>query len=207
MHEGLVVGFGEFLEPGGGDEGDGEGGEALDFDYYALAFLDALDGAYGAFEVALGDADSLAGLGDEVGVFEEGCAVVLEGVEVDEVVHLAVGDGEEAVVAVFCEVVGPVVHGLEFGASHLEVGEDLLGGVDEDEAVDGGDVLLADVPVGGFLVLQAHGEEVFELLTVEEFLESVHALVATISNSHWKPKRQFSAVIGGGHCLLGRQRL
>ena len=78
------------FQPRCGDESDGDGGNAFDLDNNALAFLDALDGAFCSFEVAVGDADTLTGLGKEVGVFKILDAFVLLGCHLDEVLHLAV---------------------------------------------------------------------------------------------------------------------
>lgn len=78
------------FQPRCGNKGDSDGGNAFDLDNNALAFLDALDGAFRSFEVAVGDADTLARLGKEVGVFKILDAFVLLGCHLDEVLHLAV---------------------------------------------------------------------------------------------------------------------
>lgn len=118
----LFYGF----EPGGGDEGDGDGGKAFNLDYDALALLDALDGAFSSFEVAIGDADTFAGLGKEVCVFEVLHSLVLLGCHLDEVFHLTVWHGQDMVACTVGEAVHHVVHGGEFAPGHLQLGELLL---------------------------------------------------------------------------------
>ena len=187
-HEGAVVGLGDFLEPGGGNEGDGHGGETLDLDNDTLALLDALDGADSALEIALGDADTLTGLGNEVGILEEGDTGVLGIVDATEIVHLAIGDYEDTVVLVLREAVGVVVHGLELAAVHLQLGEVLLGGANEDQPMDGRDELLADVPVVGLRELAAHGEEILQMLVFEQVAEMEHAFDTTVGYAHGVPE-------------------
>jgi len=186
-HELLVVGLGEFLKPGGRYEGDGDGGKALELDHDTLALLDALDGAYGIFEIALGDAHSLAGFRDEIGVFQEMDAAVGVLIDTHEVLHLAVGDDEHPVLVVLGKKVGTVVHRLKLPARHLELGELLTGGADEDQAIDCRNVGLVDIPVVCFLVFDAHGHEVLELQLVEHLLKAHHALGPPIRDTHGKP--------------------
>ena len=187
-HEGAVVGLGDFLEPGGGNEGDGHGGETLDLDNDTLALLDALDGADSALEIALGDADTLTGLGNEVGILEEGDTGVLGIVDAAEIVHLTVRDDEDAVVLILREAISIIVHGLEIAAGHLQLGEVLLGGADEDQPMDGRDELLADVPVVGLLELAAQGEEILQMLMFEQVAEVEHAFDTTVGYAHGVPE-------------------
>lgn len=157
-HELLVVGLGEFFEPRRGNIGDGQGSEAFELDNDTLALLDALDGTDSIHEITLSDANTLAGLGNEIGVFQQ-ChtTVVLKGVDAHEIIHLAVGDDQHTVVFTLREKVGAVVHGLKLTTSHLEIGKLLLRGMDENEAVDGRDIQLTDIPVVRLLELSAHG--------------------------------------------------
>ena len=49
------------FQPIGGNEGDGDGTDAVDLDDDAAALLDATDGAGTASELTIGDTDGLAG--------------------------------------------------------------------------------------------------------------------------------------------------
>ena len=187
-HEGAVVRLGDFLEPGGGNEGDGHGGETLDLDNDTLALLDALDGADSALEIALGDADALTGLGNEVGILEEGDAGVLGIVDAAEIVHLAVGDHEDSVVLTLREAISIIVHGLELAAGHLQLGEVLLGGANENQPMDSRNELLADVPVISLRELAAHGEEILQMLVFEQVAEVEHAFDTAVGNAHGVPE-------------------
>lgn len=86
----MMIGLLNRFQPRCGDESDGDSGNAFDLDNNALAFLDALDGTFRSFEVAVSDADTLAWFGKEVGVFKILDAFVLLGCHLDEVLHLAV---------------------------------------------------------------------------------------------------------------------
>jgi len=128
----------DFAEGTAGDVGDGDGGDAFELDDDVLVALDALDGALDAGEVAVDDADAAALLVEEVVGLEEHDGVVTTGGNTHEVVHLGIGDAENALVPVVCEVVGHVTHGLKLATGHLQVGEDGLSGTDKQEVADGG---------------------------------------------------------------------
>ena len=110
------------FEPVGGNEGDGDGTDAVDLDDDTAALLDATDDAGATGELAIGDADGLTGLAEEGGVVFE--VVDFVGVRcdcADEVLHLAVGNGEDAVLGIFGgDGIGPVAHRAE-GGLMLEV--------------------------------------------------------------------------------------
>ena len=120
------------FQPIGGNEGDGDGTDAVDLDDDAAALLDATDGAGTTSELTIGDTDGLAGLAEEGGVVFE--VVDLVGVRcdsADEVLHLTVGNGEDAVLGIFGgDGIGPVAHGRESGMM-LKIGDDDTGVVDK----------------------------------------------------------------------------
>ena len=101
------------FQPIGGNEGDGDGADAVDLDDDTAALLDASDSACATGELTIGDADGLAGLAEEGGVvFEVVNLVGVRGDSMDEVLHLAVGNGEDAVLGIFgSDSIGPVAHG------------------------------------------------------------------------------------------------
>ena len=79
---------------GWGDEGEGDGGDAFELDDDVAVLLDALDGAFDAGEVAIGDDDAATDFVGDGGVVEEDDAVIGDGGHTDEVFHLTVGDVE-----------------------------------------------------------------------------------------------------------------
>ena len=85
------------FQPIGGNEGDGDGADAVDLDDDTAALLDASDSACATDELTIGDADGLTGLAEEGGVvFEVVGLVGVRGDSTDEVLHLTVGNGEDA---------------------------------------------------------------------------------------------------------------
>ena len=151
--------FGLFdgLEVGGGYEGDGGDGDALELDDDALVLLDATDDALDALEIAIGDAHLRAGLSEEVIVPRHDRDTVVGGRgDPDEVGHLLVGDGEDVVV----QEIGHVAQGLVLALEHLHLGDALLGGMEEDEVAHGGDVAVAHMAALVGIDLVAHGEEI-----------------------------------------------
>ena len=193
---GDFIAIAQVFEPGGGDEGEGDGGDAFNLDDDALVLLDALDDAFHAFEVAFGDADTLAGLGHEVQVFHVDVAVILHGGHTHEIGHLLLWHGEEGRVAVLGQLVGRVVEGFELAARHLQFGEPLLGGVDEDEAMNGGDEFFLNVPLLCFRVFVAHREEILNAFLVEVALEAKHTFITAIGDAHGIPEVLLSSVVG-----------
>ena len=105
------------FQPIGGNEGDGDSANAVDLNYDTAALFDATDGASATSELAIGDTDGLARLAKESGIIFE--VVDLVGVRcdsADEVLHLTVGNGEDAILGIFgCDGIGPVAHSRESG--------------------------------------------------------------------------------------------
>lgn len=135
--EGWLV---EEFEVGGGDEGEGDGGDAFELDDDAAVVVDAFDDAFDAGEVAFGNDDAATDLVGYGCVVEEEDAVVGDGGDADEVLHLVVGHVDD--LRSYGGVEGTCHHvaeGAEVFVGHLEEGELFAGGVDEEEIVDGGD--------------------------------------------------------------------
>ena len=183
------------FEPVGGNEGDGDGTDAVDLDHDAAALLDAADNAGATSELAIGDADGLAGFAEESGVvFEKIDLVGVHGDSTDEVLHLTVGNGEDAVFGTFGgDGISPVAHGQESGLM-LEVGDDNTGIVDEDQARDGGDETALDIEVLT-VVDDLHGKEVLDALLVEVLVDLEDAVALVVGYSHGVPE-------GLAHLLL-----
>ena len=177
----------QVFEPGGGDEGEGDGGDSFDLDDDALAFLDALDDALDSFELTFGDADALARLGYEGEVFHVDETFVLYGGHTHEVRHLLLGNGQEGRVAVLGELVGHVVQWLKLAARHLQFGEFFLGGMDENEAVNGGDEFSFNIPLLGFRVFVSHREEILDAFVVQMLFEANHPFISAVGDSHGVP--------------------
>ena len=182
------------FQPIGGNEGDGDGADAVDLYDDTAALLDATDDAGATGELTIGDADGLAGLAEEGGVvFEVVDLVGVRGDSTDEVLHLTVGNGEDAVLGIFGgDGIGPVAHGRESGLT-LEVGDDDTGVVDEDQARDGGDKTALYIEVFAF-VDDLHGKEV---------LDAFPPAWGTRGAGASSPE---AVSIGRGHCHLGWQR-
>ena len=155
------------FQPIGGNESDGDGADAVDLNDDTAALLDATDGASATCELAIGDADGLARLTEEGGiVFKEVDLVGVRGDGTDEVLHLTVGNGEDAVLGIFGgDGIGPVAHSRESGLM-LEVGDDDTGVVDEDQAGDSGDETVLNIEVLT-VVNDLHGKEVLDAFLVE----------------------------------------
>ena len=117
------------FQPVGGNEGDSDSADAVDLDDDAAALFDAPDGASATGELAIGDADGLAGFAEEGGVvFEVVDLVGVRGDSTDEVLHLTVGNGEDAVLGIFWgDGICPIAHSTESGLM-LEVGNNNTGG-------------------------------------------------------------------------------
>ena len=183
------------FQPIGGNEGNGDGADAVDLNNDTAALLDATDGASATSELTIGDADGLAGFAKESGVvFEVVNLVGVRGDGTDEVLHLTVGNGEDAVLGIFGgDGIGPVAHGRESGLT-LEVGDDDTGVVDEDQARDGGDKTALYIEVFAF-VDDLHGKEVLDTLLVEVFVNLEDTIALVIGHPHGVPE-------GLAHLLL-----
>ena len=178
--------FFEGLEPDGGDEGDGNGGDALDLDDDTFVVLDALDDALGIPEVTIDDANTAAWGAEEFGVrVEIDETVILNRGDTDEVVHLAVRNGQEIVVIVVRERVGEIAQRQAILVEHLQLGDTPLGGVDEDEVADGRLEMLVGY---SFVVDPAtkalHRKEIANAKLVECMFDD---LFTTIGDSHGIP--------------------
>lgn len=79
----------------GTDVGDGDSGDAFEEDNDHTVFLDALDDTLGSGEVAIDDLDLLGGFVEEVLVFQIDQVAAGLGGDVDEVVHLGLGDDDD----------------------------------------------------------------------------------------------------------------
>ena len=182
-------------QPIGGNKGDGDGADAVDLDDDTAALLDAADDAGTTDELTISDADSLAGFAEEGGVvFEVVDLVGVRGDSTDEVLHLAVGNGEDAILSIFRgDGIGPVAHGRESGLT-LEVGDDNTGVVDEDQAGDGGDETALDIE---FLTVvnNLHGKKVLDALLVEVLMNLEDAVALVVGHPHGVPE-------GLAHLLL-----
>ena len=183
------------FEPIGRDKSDGDGANAVDLDDDAAALLDATDDASTTSELTIGDADSLAGLAEEGGVvFEVVDLVGVRGDSTDEVLHLSVGNSEDAVLGIFGgDGIGPVAHGRESGLT-LEVGNDDTGVVDEDQAGDSGDETALNIEVLT-VVNDLHGKEVLDALLVEVLVDLEDAVALVVGHPHGVPE-------GLAHLLL-----
>ncbi len=176
------------FQPVGGNEGDGDGADAVDLDNDAAALLDAADDASATGELAVGDADGLAGLAEEGGVvFEVVDLVGILGDDTDEVLHLAVRNGEDAVLGIFGgDGISPVAHGRESGLT-LEIADDDTGVVDEDQAGDGGDETALNIEVLA-IVNDLHGKEVLDALLVEVLVNLDDAVTFVVGHPHGIPE-------------------
>ena len=176
------------FEPGGGDEGDGDGTNATDLDDNTLGFLDAFDDTGATGELTIGDADLLAGLVEEGGVVVEVADLVaLRGDDTDEVVHLVVGNSEDAILSILGgDGIGAVAHGHK-GGMLLELGDDHSRGVDEDETGDGWDETGLDIEV---VTVEngLHGEEILDALLVEGVVDLEHTVAFVVGHSHGVPE-------------------
>lgn len=152
----------DFAEGAAGDEGDGNSGDAFELHDDVLVALDALDGAFDACEVTVDDADTSSFLVEEVVGLQEENGIVLTGGYAHEVLHLVIGDTEDALVPGVGEVVGHVTHGLELPTGHLQVGEDGLRGTHEEQVGNGGDEHTLVLALRGPDQLVAHGKEVLD---------------------------------------------
>ena len=176
------------FQPIGRNEGDGNGADAVDLDDDAAALLDATDGAGTTSELTIGDTDRLAGLAEEGGIVLEVVDLIsVRGDSADEVLHLTVGNGEDAVLGIFGgDGIGPVAHGRESGLM-LEVGDDNTGVVDEDQAGDGGDETALNIEVLT-VVNDLHGKEVLDAFLVEVLVNLEDAVALVIGHPHGVPK-------------------
>ena len=153
----------DFAEGAAGDVGDGNGGDAFELHDDVLVALDALDGALHSGKVAVDDLYTLAFLVEEVVGLEEHDGVVTTGGHAHEILHLVIGDTEDALVPGVGEVVGHVTHGLELPTGHLQVGENGLRGTHEEQVGNGGDEHTLVLALRGPDQLVAHGKEVLDV--------------------------------------------
>ena len=183
------------FQPIGGNEGDSDGADAVDLDDDTAALFDATDGAIATSELAISDADGLAGLAEKGGiVFEVVDLVGVRGDSTDEVLHLSVGNGEDAVLGILGgDGIGPVAHGRESGLM-LEVSDDDTGVVDEDQTRDGGDETALDIEVLT-VVNDFHGKEVLDAFLIEVLVDLEDAVALVVGHPHGVPE-------GLAHLLL-----
>ena len=173
---GVFWGDGEWLgggclvdefEVGGWNEGEGDGDDSFELDDDAAVVVDAFDDAFDAGKVALGDDDAAADFVGDGGVVEVEDAVVGDGSDAHEVLHLVVGHVDD--LGTYGGVEGACHHvaeGTEVFVGHLEEGELFACGVDEEEVVDGWNEFEAAV-AGTFDEFLGDGEEGFDALLVE----------------------------------------
>ena len=180
----LRSGIVDLAEVGGGDEGDGDCCDAFELHDYVLVALAALDGALDTGKVTVDDADTTAFLVKVVVGLKEQYAVVLTGGYAHEILHLGIGNAEDALVPVVAEVVGHVTHGLELATCHLQLGEDLLGGMDEQQIGDGGNEGALLLALGRQDELIAHGKEILDVQLVKVGLDF---LLTTVGDAHGVP--------------------
>ena len=175
------------LQPGKGDEGEGDGGDAFYLDYYALVFLDALDDAFHTLKVAFGDAHFLARLCYKLHVFKVDEAVVLYGGHLNEILHLGRRNGQDGVFAAFCQPIGHVVQGLKFFSCHFQLRQPFLGGIGEYEAVNGGDEPFLYIPIVGLVIHISQWQEIFDSFGIKLLFETEHSLLAPVGDAQGIP--------------------
>lgn len=169
---------------GGRDEGEGYGGDAFELDDDVAVFVDALDNTFDASEVALGDDDTAAYFVCYGGVVEEEDAVVGEGSDADEVLHLTVGDVDDFGSYGGVERSGHhVAQGAEVFVGHFKAGEPLACGVDEEEVVNGRNEFELAVATA-FNEFVGDRKEGFDALLVEMGL---HLEFAVVGDAHGIP--------------------
>ena len=170
---------------GGGDKGEDGSDDAFELDDNVAVFVDALDDAFDASEFTFCDDDStthLVGYGGEV---EEGYTVVGEGGYTHEVVHLVVGHVDD--LRTYGGVEWPRHHipeRTEVFIGHLEGGELMAGGVDEEEVVDGGNKLEMSMS-GTFDEFVGDGEERLDALLVKA---RFHLQLTVVGDTHGIPE-------------------
>ena len=176
------------FQPIGGNEGDSDGTDAVDLNDDTATLLDATDSAGATSELAIGDADGLAGFAEEGGVvFEVVDLVGVRGDGTDEVLHLTVGNSEDAVLGIFGgDGICPVAHGRESGLT-LEAGDDDTGVVDEDQTRNGGDETALNIEVLT-VVNDLHGKEVLDAFLVEVLVDLEDAVALVVSHPHGVPE-------------------
>jgi len=176
------------FKPIGGNKGDGDGADAVDLDDDTAALLDAADDAGTTGELTISDADSLAGFAEEGGVvFEVVDLVGVRGDSTDEVLHLAVGNGEDAILGIFGgDGISPVAYGRESGLT-LKVGDDNTSVVDENKAGDGGNKTALDIEVLA-VVNDLHGKEVLDAFLVEVLVDLEDAIALVVGHPHGVPE-------------------
>lgn len=155
----------------GGDVGDGYGGEAFELDDDVAVLLDALDDTLDASEVALGDDDTASYLVEVVAMVKKHDAVVLNGSHTHEVLHLGIGDSEQAVNRTLGKAAGDVTQRLQLTTGGLELGYLSTAAPDKDEVMDGRNQQALLVTVAGVYKFIVHGQEVLYLETVQILLD------------------------------------
>lgn len=170
---------------GWGDEGEGDGGNSFELDDDVAVLLDALDDAFDASEVTIDDDDTATHFVCDGSVVEKENAVVGEGSYTDKILHLTVGDVYDFGTGGRVERPGHhVTERTEIFIGHLEVGESLPCGMNEEEVVDGGDEfeLAVSVALNEFV---GDGKECFNTLPFQVFL---HLQFAIVGDAHRIPK-------------------
>lgn len=167
----------------------GYGGDAAEGDYYTLVVLDAEDATRDAGKGTIGYQDLSAFPFVCLLITEEDDAVVGMARHSEEIVHLAVGDGEDVRLVGTSRVgLHDVAEWFGFFLVHLQPGDVLLRGADEDEVVDGGQ----ELPIASAVSLHPlilHGHESLNALRVEERL---HPELPAVGYAHWEPLFCFS---------------
>lgn len=175
----------EELEVGGGNVGEDGGNDAFELDDDMPVFVDSLDDAFDACELAFGDEDATAGLVRYVGIVEQLDAVVGDGGDADEVLHLTFGNMDDF--GPDCWVEGTCHHvaqRTEIFVGHLEAGELFARGMDKYQVVDGGHWLVVAMPVA-FHELVFDGQEVLDALLVKACL---YFQLAVVGDAHGIPE-------------------
>ena len=175
----------EEFEVGWGDEGEGDSGDAFELDDDVSVLLDALDGAFDAGEVAIDDDAAATDFVSYIGVVKKEDAVVGDGGDADEVLHLSVGDVEDFGADCWVERSRHhVAEGAEVFVGHLEVGEVFTCGVNEEEVVDGWDEFETAMSCT-FDEFVFHGKEGLDALSVEVGL---HLQFTVVGDAHGVPE-------------------
>lgn len=175
------------LEEGARNEGDGDSSNVLELDDDALAALDTLDDPGDTLEVAIRDSHLMSLFAEEGSLLRKDDPFVLDGGHADEVAHLVVRDYHDGAPLTVVWAGNHVAQGQELAARHLQVGQNLTGGVDKDEVIDGGDELTPHLAVLVRDHAIAHGDEILDVEVVQVLFDGQFT---TIGDSHGIPRQK-----------------
>ena len=125
----------DWFQTVGGDVGDGDGSHTVDLDEEVLVLLDTFDDTLDTLEATSGDADTTTHVGRVSDLKKNGRAILYGG-DLYEILHLTVWNVKQLFMSIGKELCH-VPHGVKFFPMHFQMCQNLLGGTDEDEVVDG----------------------------------------------------------------------